>query len=621
MKKDYDFCGYATKNDIKCSDGRTIKRDAFKENDGQRVPLVWNHKHDTPDNVIGHALLENRDDGVYAYCTFNNTLNGQDAKELVRHGDINSLSIYANKLKHQSSNVVHGVIREVSLVLAGANPEAFIDDVIKHGDEYSEGIIYMDQEIFLSHADNSKKENDNMANDKTIQDVIDTMNEEQKTALYAMIGMAIEENANVTHSDDMLHGDESIQEIVDTMTETQQTAMWTMVGMALEDAGNMTHGDYEGDNDMKFNIFDNGTITKAETLSHAEGETIVKNARSLGSLQAALTENEQVLKHGIDDVEYLFPEYTNLKPGAPELIDVDQNWVTALMNKAHKSPMSRIRTRQMDISQLSGSGKGYKTGDQKTEMGNSLLLKRTTDPTTIYIKDALNRDDILDITEFDVVAYQYGIMRIKLHESIATAIMLGDGRDVLDEDKIDETKIRPIWKDEELFTIHKTVDVEAMRTELQGTDTGANFGDNYIYAEAIVSAALHAREEYKGSGNLDFYCTSTIVNVMLLARDRNGRRIYSTKSELAAALNVNNIYEVEQFAGKVRADGGVQKSLLGIFVNMMDYNVGSVKGGEITKFSQFDIDFNKEKMLIETRLSGALTRVKSAIVLEEVVQG
>ena len=574
----FDFSGWATKANLKCSDGRTIMKDAFKQNDGKTVPLVWNHQHNNPEEVLGHALLENRDEGVYAYCKFNDTERGKTAKLLVEHGDICALSIYANQLKQSMNNVLHGNIREVSLVLAGANPGASIDSVtLSHGEESEdEAMIYTGEYIELYHSD--EKENETMPKEKTVQDVIDTMNEEQKNVMYALIGSVLEED------------DEDDYE--------------------------------EGDEDMKHNVFDQDEMMEESYLSHADQESIISMAKtnSVGSLQSAINifaEENNVLAHGIDDIDQLFPDYEDVRPGAPEFIERDQGWVSVVMQKTHKSPISRIRTRQADIRGEDLNAYGYKKGNLKKVPGNIKLLKRTTDPQTIYRKDALHRDDIIDITDFDVVEYQYSVMRQNLNEEIARAIMIGDGRDEGDEAKISETHVRSIWHDDDLYTIHTTVDIEAARKELQGTNTSANFGENYIYAEAIIAAALYSREKYKGSGTPDFYCTPHLLNVMLLARDLNGRRIYDSKTDLAAALNVGNIYTAEQFEGKTRTEEGKTKKLLGIFVNLADYQIGSTRGGEITRFNQFDIDFNQEKYLIETRISGALTRVYSAIALEE----
>lgn len=595
----YDFSGWATRNNLLCSDGRTIIKDAFKDNDGQTVPLVWNHQHNDPLNVLGHALLENRDDGVYAYCTFNNTEAGKNAKQLVEHGDVSALSIYANQLRQKGGNVLHGAIREVSLVLAGANPGAFIDSVMQHGEESDEeAIIYTGEDITLSHCDDVPDFDDSMAhadNSKEGKDM-DNKNKPDNGSEYS---------------------DKTVQDIIDSMTEEQKDVLYALVGQALDDSD-----DSEEDNNMKHNVFDNDNVQQDGVLSHSDQETILNLAKSngVGSFRDAIemyAENNDCLSHGIDDIESLFPEYENVRPGAPEFVQRDQGWVTKVMADVSKSPFSRIRTRQADITGTDLRALGYQKGKYKHDSGNIKLLKRTTDPQTVYRKDALNRDDIIDITDFDVVEYQYQVMKQNLNEELALAFMIGDGREDGDEMKIDETHIRPIWHDDELYTIHTDVDVKTAKTELQGSNTGANFGENYIYAEAIISAALYSREQYKGSGNLDFYCTPHLLNVMLLARDLNGRRIYTSKSDLEAALNVRSIQTVEQFEGKTRTVGGKTKKLLGLFVNLSDYQVGSTKGGEITRFSQFDIDFNQEKYLIETRLSGALTRVKSAIALEE----
>lgn len=423
--------------------------------------------------------------------------------------------------------------------------------------------------------------------------------------------------------------DKTIKEIFDSMTEEQQNAAYAVIGMALDeqpDSGEEDESDDEeskgGSNTMKQNIFDQDERMEG-VLTHSDQEEIISLAKQkgVGSLQDAISfyaEENKTLVHGIDDIESLFPEYKDVRPGAPEFLDRDQGWVGVVMNGVHKSPFSRIRTRQADIRDAELRGKGYQKGKYKKESPNFKLLKRTTDPQTVYRKDALNRDDIIDITDFDVVNYQYQVMRRDLNEEIATAIMIGDGRDDGDEARIFPDHIRPIWGDDELYCIHQDVDIEAAKAELQGTETGQHFGDNYIYAEAIVTAALYSREKYKGSGNLAFYCTPHLLNVMLLARDLNGRRIYSSKADLAAALNVTAIHTAEQFDNKTRTTTDSRtKKLLGIFVNLSDYSVGSTKGGEITRFNQFDIDFNQEKYLIETRLSGALTRAYSAICLEE----
>lgn len=591
MDNKFDFSGWATKANLKCSDGRIISPGAFKDMDGATVPLVWGHNHSDPMCVLGNAVLEHRDEGMYTYGTFNDTEQGRNAKTLVEHGDIVSLSICANKLEQDGDTVMHGIIREVSLVLAGANPGAFIDSVIMHGEESDEAIIYTGEELVLNHADEEKKEDEKMENndnkeekkDKTISEIFETLNDEQKNMVYAMVGMA-----------------------------------------AGEDNEDGDDADDEGGNSMKHNVFDKEE--NKDVLTHADQEDIISLAKSnnVGSLRTAMRifaeERGDTLEHGITSIENLFPEYKDVNPGAPELITRDQTWIDSVLGKAHKSPISRIRTRQADARGADIRAKGYQKGKQKGFIGNLTLLNRTTDPQTIYVKDKLERDDIIDITDFDVVEYQYRVMRMALNEELATAIMIGDGREPGGEQKIYETHVRPIWTDDELYAIHAKVDIAAAKAELQGTNTAANFGDNYVYAEAIIAAALYARENYKGSGSLDFYCTPHLLNVMLLARDLNGRRIYESKSDLAAALNVNAIHTVEQFEGKVRTDGeNGKKKLLGIFVNMADYQIGSTKGGQITNFEDFDIDFNQYKYLMETRVSGALTKIKSAIVLEEPV--
>ena len=600
----FDFSGWATRANLKCSDGRIIRPDAFKHNDGQKVPLVWNHRHGDPSEVLGHALLENRGDGVYAYCKFNDTESGKTAKLLVQHGDVDQLSIYANQLKQQGPNVIHGNIREVSLVLAGANPGAFIDsESIKHGEgSEEEGIIYTGEYISLEHSglgEYSTKEPKEEVKDELKHAEEEKMNENKKS-----------------------EGEKTIADVFDTLNEEQKDVVYFMIGQALEEAG--VEDDYEGGNeDMKHNVFDTDE-RQGNVLTHSDQGTIIEMAKSpsIGSLQHAMEiyAEDNALQHGIDEIETLFPDYQLTNPGAPEMLERDQTWVGVVMNKAHKSPISRIRTRQADARAAELRAKGYKKGAQKTLSANLKLLSRTTDPQTVYRKDELHRDDIIDITDFDVVEYQYGLMRRNLEEDIAMAILIGDGREDVDPDKISEDHIRSIWHDDELYTIHTDVDINAAKAELQGSDTSKHFGDNYVYAEAIITAALYAREKYKGSGNLDFFCTPHLLNVMLLARDLNGRRIYDSKSDLAAALNVGAIYTVEQFEGKTRTtEESKTKKLLGLFVNMADYQIGSTKGGEITRFNQFDIDFNKEKYLLETRLSGALTKVYSAIALEEPV--
>ena len=600
----YDFSGWATRNDLLCGDGRTIRRNAFKDNDGVVVPLVWNHQHNDPNAVLGHALLENRDSGVYAYGTFNDSDQGRQAKALVQNGDVRSLSIWANQLKQIGNDVIHGNIRELSLVLAGANPGAYIDFAIAHSEDEGESFIASyDENIVIYHSDEPKEEENKEEEEEPM--------EENKEVLA---------HAEQTSTPE---GEETIEEIFNTLSDKQKTAVYAIVGSIVEE-----EGDDEGGENMKHNVFDNEEQVTENYLSHADEEAIIDLAKksSCGSLKQAMeiyAEENDFLAHGFEDAALakLFPEYELTKSGAPELLERDQSWVSGVMSKIHKSPISRIRTRQADARIAELRAKGYqKKGDKKTLMEQIKLLGRQIDPQTVYIKDEMHRDDIIDITDFDVVNYQWTLMRHLMEEELALAALIGDGRDESDPDKIHEAHIQSIWNDAELYTIHQDVDIAAARAELQGTNTGANFGENYIYAEAIITAALYARERYKGSGTPDLYCTPHLLNVMLLARDLNGRRIYDSKTDLAAALNVNSIVTVEQFEGKTRdAGGGKTKKLLGLFVNMSDYTFGSTRGGEITRFDDFDIDFNKYKYLMETRLSGALTKVYSAIALEEPV--
>lgn len=604
----YDFSGYATRNDLLCEDGRTIRKDAFKDNDGATVPLIWNHNHKDSQAVLGHALLENRKDGVYAYCTFNDTEEGEHAKQLVHNGDVRSLSIYANKLKQVGGDVIHGSIKELSLVLAGSNPGAYIDFVMAHGEDEDDGLWanYDENALVIYHSSEKESEENKMNKEELNQQKRREDNNEKK--------------------------EKTIREVFNELTKEQQEVVYAFIGMALEDANKNENDDEEGDGNMKHNVFDNDE-RKQDYLSHSAQEDIIKLAKSsqVGSLQTALEiyADSNGLQHdalsggfaqsGTGNVTMLFPEYQEVRPGAPELITNDQDWISVVMSKVHKSPISRIRTSQVDIRNINDlRAKGYKKGKEKSLAGNFKLVRRTTDPQTVYVKNALHRDDIIDITDFDYVKYLYNIDRIMLNEELATAMMLGDGRDEGAEDKIAPDKIRPIWTDDDLYTIHVDLDIDKAKKELQGTGTGVSFGENYIYAEAIINTVLHARENYKGSGTPDFFMTPHMLNVMLLARDMNGRRIYSSKAELASALNVGNIYTAEQFEGKTRTTtDSKKKKILGIIVNLADYSLGATKGGEVTHFTQFDIEFNQEKSLLETRCSGALTRVYSAIAIEE----
>lgn len=619
MGKKYDFSGWATRNDLVCSDGRTIRRDAFKDCDGKTVPLVWNHQHNDPTNVLGHALLENRKDGVYAYCSFNDSESGQAAKMIVRHGDVESLSIYANGLKQDRGNVMHGTIREVSLVVAGANPGAFIDFVdMAHGDGMEqEVIICPDEPIYLAHANKPKDSEEDEEPEET--DETKQAEESAKPAEKPTKPEKAEDNSK-EEPKKMAKENKTVKDVFDTLTEEQKTVVYALIGAVLEENQKDSDDDEGGNRAVKHNVFD--AYEEEDTvLSHADQGEILAMAKmkTVGSLQSAVKayceQHGDVLEHGYDDIEALFPDYEDTRSGAPELLTRDQGWVTAVMSKVHKSPISRIRTKQVDARADALRSYGWDKSKKKEKklLGNMKLLKRTTDPQTIYVKDALNRDDIIDITDFDVVQYQYGIMRQLLNEEIAIAIMVGDGREDGEEDKISEDHVRSIWNDDDLYTIHHDIDIEATRT-----DIGEGFSDNYVYSEAVIAGALYAREDYKGTGTPDFYCTPHLLNMMLLAKDKNGRRIYSSKSDIAAALDVKEIYTAEQFEKLVRTDKDQGKhQLLGIFVNLADYTVGSTKGGEITRFNQFDIDFNQEKYLIESRLSGALTRVYSAVALEQ----
>lgn len=621
MGNRYDFAGWATRADMRCSDGRTIAKNAFAHQDGEKIPMVWNHNHASPEGILGYGILHSQEGSMRVECFFNDTDSGVNAKKAVLHGDITALSIYANHLKEQAKTVIHGMIREVSLVYAGANPGAFIDSLVVHADgtateDREQGILYTGESIELyselEHADaDENKENaenktdagepDKKEDDKeTIEDVINTLTDKQKNAVAYVID-------HIANPDDGEAAENS--------------------GTKESEVKHNSNNDEE-ETEVKRNVFDQETETQENTLTHSDGMKIVEMAKSYGggslkaAMQAYAEENKKDLSHsdlGVNNISQLFPEYKDVKPGAPELLTDDQGWIGKVLAKVHKSPISRIRTRQADVRDISGRrAKGYTKGAQKTDAGNISLLSRTTDPITVYIRSKLNRDDIVDITDFDIVNYMYQLDRMNLNEELARQITIGDGR--TGDDAIDPTKIRPIWTDDELYCLHRTVDIEAMRTELTGTNSTANFGENYVYAEAIIQSLLYAREKYKGTGNPDFLCTPHLVNVMLLARDLNGRRIYDNVNELKAALNVNEIITAEQYAGKTRTAtvNGVEKTyeLLGLLVNFADYSLGATKGGEITHFTDFDINFNQEVSLLETRCSGALTRPFSAIALE-----
>ena len=604
----YDFSGYATRNDIVCSDGRTIRKNAFADQDGQKVPLVWQHQHNSPDNILGHALLENREDGVYAYCSFNGTEAAARAKELVRHGDIKSLSIYANRLQQKAGNVIHGAIREVSLVLTGANPGAFIDfPVLEHGDdaEVSEARIYMFQEItpYLAHEDGGDEGYDD--SDDYEDDVDDTDDDydyddsDDVDDDYDDDESDYEDEDYEEEDDDM--GEDSIREIYENMTPEQQGAVEVLVGLALEDAEDDFEHSEEGDyEDMRYNVFDNyedDSIMHGEDLDALIHDGLA-DGKSFGSLKESFLAHAQ--DYGIDDITFLFPEYKNLN-NPPEFIKRDTGWVSKWMSGVTKRPFSRIKSQFANITEDEARAKGYIKGNLKKEEVFT-LLRRTTDPQTIYKKQKLDRDDILDITDFDVVAWIKSEMRIMLNEEIARAILIGDGRNPLSDDKISEDHVRPIATDKPLFSIQQTVTVGASEEA-----TAKNF----------MKACLRARKDYKGSGNPTLFTTEEVLTSMLLIEDGIGHMMYRTEAELATALRVKNIVTVPAMEG-VKLDSNANE-LMGIIVNLQDYNVGADKGGEINMFDDFDIDFNQQKYLIETRISGALIKPYSAIVLKKPV--
>lgn len=564
MNKGYDFSGWATKNDILCSDGRTIRKDAFKDNDGKTVPLVWNHSHNDPNNVLGHCVLENRDEGVYTYGTFNDTEQGKNAKSLVEHGDVTALSIWANKLKQNRGDVLHGDIKEVSLVLAGANIGACIDSVIKHGEESEEeAVIYSGEDIVLAHADTTtksenKEEDKSMADtkEKTVKDVFDTLTEEQKNVVYALIGQALESNS---------------------------------------DDDNMEHSESEGGNDMKHNVFDQDEMNGNDTLSHAEMETIIADGKRFGSMKESFLAHAE--EYGIKSIDYLFPEPKTLN-NPPEFIKRDMGWVSKVMGTVHHTPFSRIKSMFADITEDEARAKGYIKGKLKKEEVFS-LLKRTTTPTTVYKKQKMDRDDVVDITDFDVIAWLKSEMRMMLDEEIARAILIGDGRLSSSDDKINETNIRPIVSDDDLYTIKSKVTVAANAT---GADK----------AKAFIDQVIRSRKEYKGSGNPTLFTTEDMVTECLLLEDKIGHKLYKTEAELATTMRVKEIVTVEVMEGLKDKNS---KEVAGIIVNLADYNVGADKGGSVNMFDDFDIDYNQQKYLIETRCSGALVKPYSAITL------
>ena len=624
----YDFSGWATRNNLRCSDGRTILQDAFKDNDGETVPLVWNHQHNDPNNVLGHALLENRKDGVYAYCSFNDNESGRAAKELVQHGDVAALSIYANKLKQNGHNVLHGAIREVSLVLAGANPGAYIDSVMCHGDsDEEEAIIYTGYPI--QHAEDSE-EPEAGAKVRTVGEVLDTMNDEQRNAVYVLIAEALKQNG--VNPDAIQHADEEIEstqegddltvgEVLDTLNERQAAVVNALLEKAQHDDGSKLSaeahqvfnslsntqkqvvyaliGDVlngteneEEEPEMKHNVFDNSDVQE-DVLSHSEMNTIIGDAKRYGSLKESFLSHAD--EYGIEQIDYLFPDAKTMN-NTPEFIKRDQDWVTKVMGSVHHSPFSRIKSIFADITEDEARAKGYIKGKLKKEEVFS-LLKRTTTPTTVYKKQKMDRDDVTDITDFDVVAWLKSEMRMMLDEELARAFLFGDGRLSSSDDKINESNIRPVMSDEDLYTIKTTVD--------KG-DSDSTAAWNFIVA------AIKARKDYKGSGNPTLFTTEDMLTNMLLLTDNVGRDLYADEGQLAKKLRVKEIVTVPVMENLKDADGN---EVCGLIVNLADYNVGADKGGSVNMFDDFDIDYNQQKYLIETRCSGALVKPYSAIKL------
>lgn len=595
MNKDYDFGGWATRNNIQCSDGRTIMKDAFKQNDGQKVPLVWNHQHNDPSEVLGHALLENRDDGVYAYCKFNDTESGQTAKSLVMNGDVDKLSIYANKLKSQMNNVVHGCIREVSLVLAGANPGAYIDSVIVHGEgaeAEEEVIIYNDGEISLSdEEDNNSKETPD--NEEKIEHSDDTNKEKEDSTKMG------------EDKKDDVKKEKTVKEIIDTMNDEQKEAMYAVVGQALENQANGEgkYADKEdgGEETMKHNVFDNDN--KDEVLQHSE---IIAEAMADGKKYGSLRESflQHAAINNIDGLDKLFPEATELYK-EPYMIEKDNSWVAKVMNAVKHTPFSRVKTTFGRMNEETARAKGYIKGNKKANIALA-VLNRVTTPTTVYIKNEIDRDDIIDITDFDVVAWQKREMRKQLDKELALAMLLGDGRDVSDQNKINEQNIRPIISDDAMYTIKYTV-----TKGKDYTQEGNSYSDNDSRTKGIIRAAIRSRKDYKGSGTPTFFTTEDVLTDMLLIEDQNGRRIYNNINDLATALRCKEIVTIPEMEAEA------YKDIYGVIVNMADYTAGADKGGSVNMFDDFDIDYNQMKYLIETRMSGALTVPYSAIVLKK----
>lgn len=596
---DYDFSGWATKNNILCSDGRTILKDAFKDNDQQVVPLVWNHDHNSPTNVLGHALLENREEGVYTYCKFNDTESGQHAKALVVNGDVDQLSIYANKLKSMQNRVIHGCIREVSLVLAGANPGAYIDSVICHSDdgdtEEFEGVIYTDEPIDVVLED-SDEESEDSIDDKGGE----TMNDEVKTE--------VEEVEETEEVEEIQHAEEqTAEDIFETLTEEQKEVVYALVGQALEEgAANGAEDDEEENEDegeeenMKHNVFDQDT--NEEVLMHSEiVASAIADAKKFGSMKDSFIEHAAI--NNITDIDKLFPEATEINPGMPRMIEEDNSWVAKVMRDVKHSPFSRVKATFGRITEADARAKGYIKGNKKTNF-KLAALNRITTPTTVYIKNEIDRDDVVDITSFDVIAWQKREMRKLLDKELARAILFGDGRDVDAVDKINQLNIRPVLFDSEMYTIQYVV-----TDGVDYNNPNNSHSENDSVYKGVIRGALKARKSYKGSGKPTFYTTEDLLTELLLIEDQNGRLIYDSVEKLATTLRVKEIVtipELEQLT-----------DVYGIIVNLNDYTAGADKGGSVNMFDDFDIDYNQMKYLMETRMSGALTVPYSAIALRK----
>ena len=630
MAKTYDCSGWATKANMLCSDGRTIRKNAFEECDGKTVPVIWNHEHNDPNAVLGHAVLENRDNGVYAYISFNNTEAGKNAKILVQHKDVDRLSIWANKLKQMGGDVIHGVIREVSLVLAAANPGAVIDSVIVHGDSTDEEAIiccgeYIEFIDELAHSDGGTKGETEVGTDnkeqkpaakkndeKTVADAFNTLTEEQKTVVYAMIGQALEDagagtdnkdKGEVKHAaseDGSAASDETIADVFNTLTDKQKTVVYAMIGQALEDAGvdtdDVEHSE-EGETDfMKHNVFDKETKTQdQEILTHSEFQEIIGEARRRGSLKDAFIE------HGITDIDTLFPDAQTIDK-TPGFIQRDNGWVAGVMAAVHKTPFSRVKSIFADITEDEARAKGYIKGKQKKDEVFK-MLKRVTTPVTVYKKQSLDRDDMLDITDFDMIPWLKQEMRMMLDEELARAYLFGDGRSTSAEDKINEQNIRPVWTDDDVYTVKSEIAITKATTAEEK-------------AQAFIKACIKSRKAYKGSGNPTMYMSEDMLTDCLLLEDKTGRVIYDTVEKLATRLRVNKIVPVPVMEGLSRIKGANTHFLAGLYVNLTDYNVGTDRGGDVTMFDDFDIDFNKQKYLIETRCSGAMCKPYGAVAIE-----